>query len=83
VVVGLGVQAWQPRYSSYGEAMSLGGLPLLVQSVWKAVAEGTGDAAPAARKVTYTPQRITAPKGAAQRYPAPTNQSQFKNTRLE
>lgn len=80
VLVGLGLQAYQPRYTVYGEGMSVGGTPLLVQSVWKAIA-GAG----AGKRVTYTPQRRSTPQpqGAAQRYPAPSYQRQFRNVQLE
>lgn len=77
VLLGLAVQAWQPRYGNMGEAVSVSATPMLVQSVYRAVTEGT-----TAKKVTYTPQRRTVPQGAGQRYPAPTSQREFQNIRM-
>ena len=74
VLVGYGVQAFQPRYSNLGDTIATASMPLLVKSVWNAVAaQGT------TRRVTYTPRRT---KQAA-RYPAPAYEPQFEGVRLD
>lgn len=78
VLAGLGIQAYQPRYALYGEAMSVATTPMLVQSVWKAI----GGGAAATRRVTYTPTRRNVPQDAASRHPAPTLQSEFRDIRM-
>ena len=78
VGVGLFIQAQQPRYAVYGEALSVGATPMLVQSVWAAVGGGSA----VTQRVTYTPQRRATPEPAASRFPAPTMQREFRNIRM-
>ena len=80
-VGGTAIQMFMPRYSRLAEAITLPATAMLVQSVWK-YAAGTS------ARVQYTPVRRSTPQSvpaglpAAQRYPAPSYQNEFKNIRI-
>jgi len=77
-VGGLAIQMWMPRYARMAEAVSLPATAMLVQSVWR-YAAGMGTTS----SVNYVPVRKSAPvRPAAQRYPAPAYQNEFKNIRI-
>lgn len=78
-VGGVAIQMFMPRYSRIAEAVALPATAMLVQSVWRYAAGMSTDA-----HVNYVPVRKSTPakQPAAQRYPAPAYQNEFKNIRL-